>query len=70
MSEIIIESLDVIKAKELLLANKDEAREKALVESLALAEKIYYDILNGTNTRYEPEDDSDIYTIKEEGEGK
>lgn len=70
MGEIIIESLDVIKAKELLLANKDEAREKALVESLALAEKIYYDILNGTNTRYEPEDDSDIYTINEEGEGK
>lgn len=70
MGEIIIESLDVIKAKELLLANKDEAREKALVESLALAEKIYYDILNGTNTRYEPEDDSDIYTIREEGESK
>lgn len=70
MGEIIIESLDVIKAKELLLANKDEAREKALVESLALAEKIYYDILNGTNTRYEPEDDSDIHTIREEGESK
>ncbi len=70
MGEIIIESLDVIKAKELLLANKDEAREKALLESLALAEKIYYDILNGTNTRYETEDDSDIYTIKEEGESK
>ena len=70
MGEIIIESLDVIKAKELLLAKKDEAREKALLESTALAEKIYYDILNGTNTRYEPEDDSDIYTIKEEGESK
>lgn len=70
MGEIIIYSLDVIKAKELLLANNDEAREKALVESLVLAEKIYYGIPNSTNTRYEPEDDSDIYTIKEEGEGK
>jgi hypothetical protein len=34
------------------------------------AEKILYDILNGTDTRYEPEDDSDIYTIKNEGESK
>jgi hypothetical protein len=40
------------------------------LKAAALAEKIYYDMLNGTNTRYEPEDDSDIYTIKEEGENK
>ena len=34
------------------------------------AEKILYDILNGTDTRYETEDDSDIYTIIDEGESK
>jgi hypothetical protein len=32
------------------------------------AEKILHDILNGTETRYETEDDSDIYTIKDKGE--
>ena len=44
--------------------------DSALRKSEELLSKVYYDILNGTNTRYEPEDDSDIYTIKEEGESK
>lgn len=47
-----------------------ENLDNALRKMEKAAEKIMYDILNGTDTRYEPEDDSDVYTIINEGESK
>lgn len=47
-----------------------ERLDDALRKTEDLLSKVFHDIINNTNTRYESEDDSDIYTIKQEGESK